>query len=149
MKNYPLPLLVALAVCMAMFSTCVMAQAADWLVVSGASWHFEKRYQYRAENPGLGWERNLDEMPLSVMAGFYLNSYNRETVYAGARWEPFRWSHARLGLFGGVASGYWTPVVTMPILSLEYRRVGINIMAVPTIGEYIGCFGAQLKFRFD
>lgn len=121
----------------------------DWLVVSGAAWHFARRDELRGNNPGLGWERPSTEYPLSWMGGYYRNSYDRDTFYAGARWEPLRWEHVRLGIFAGLASGYWTPVVALPMLSLEYQRVGINIVAAPTVREYTGYVGAQIKFRLD
>lgn len=149
MKNSPFPLRLALAVGVAMFSTGLMAQAADWLVVSGKSWHFERRGEFRSSNPGIGWERPSAEWPLSWMAGFYRNSYDHETAYAGGRWEPLRWDHVRLGIFGGLANGYWTPVVALPMASLEYGRVGINIVAAPTVREYVGYVAVQVKFRLD
>jgi hypothetical protein len=125
------------------------AAATDWLVVSGYSHHFKDREDFRAANPGLGWERPTDAWGGSWMAGYYRNSYDRDTVYAGLRWEPLRWGPARLGVFAGLASGYWTPVVALPMLCIEAGRVGINLVAAPTIGEYVGYVGAQLKFRID
>jgi hypothetical protein len=125
------------------------AHAEDWLVVSGYSHHFKHREEFRAANPGLGWERPTDEYGGTWMAGYYRNSYDRDTVYAGLRWEPLRWGPARLGVFAGLASGYWTPVVALPMLSIEAGRVGINLVAAPTVGEYIGYVGAQVKVRVD
>lgn len=125
------------------------AQAADWLVLSGLSYHFQDTDGYRGDNPGVGWERPDAEIPLVWSAGYYRNSYDKDTVYAGARWEPFRWDHVSLGVFAGLATGYWTPVVALPMMSIEYRRVGINIVAAPTIRDYSGYVGAQIKFKLN
>ncbi|MCX9155767.1 hypothetical protein OPU71_06460 [Niveibacterium sp. 24ML] len=125
------------------------AHAEDWFVVSGASYHFERRDEFRSDNPGIGWERPDPEIPLVYAVGYYRNSYDRDTFYAGARWEPLRWQYASLGIFAAFASGYWTPVVALPMLSLQYERVGINFVAAPTIRDYVGYVGAQVKVRFD
>lgn len=131
-----------------LFSSAVRAEN-DWLVISGAAYHFDRRDELRGDNPGAGWERPSEKWPLSWMAGYYLNSYDRDTFYAGARWEPLRWEHVKLGVFVGAASGYDTPVVALPMASVEYGRVGINFVAAPTIGNYTGYVAAQVKFRFD
>lgn len=124
------------------------AQSADWLVVSGASYHFENRDEYRADNPGIGWEHPDPEIPVVWTAGYYRNSYDRDTFYAGGRWMPIEMgSHAKLGAFVALASGYWTPVVAIPTLSLEYESVGLNLVALPTFREYSGYIGLQLRFR--
>lgn len=121
----------------------------DWLVVSGAAYHFDRRDELRGDNPGLGWERPSSQYPLSWMAGYYRNSYDRDTFYAGARWEPLRWEHVKLGAFGGLASGYWSPVVVLPMASFEFGRFGFNLVAAPTIGSYTGYVAGQIKFRFN
>ena len=128
---------------------CGNAPAADWLVVSGASYHFRDRDEYRADNPGIGWERRDTLIPLSYMAGYYRNSYDRDTFYAGARWEPLDFGAVRLGVFVGLASGYWTPVVALPMASIEMGPVGVNLVALPNIRDYAGYLGVQLKFKLD
>ena len=124
------------------------ANAADWMVMSGYSYHFEHREQYRADNPGIGWERH-DEGDWTYAAGYYRNSYDRNTFYAGARWEPLQFEHVRLGVFLGAASGYWTPVVALPMASFEVGRVGLNLVVAPTVGHYSGFIGAEVKFKLD
>lgn len=140
-----------LMIALLVLSLVPSAQAADWLVISGYSTHFERRDEYRADNPGIGWERyEPDQNPdWTWAAGYYRNSYDKNTLYAGARWEPLRWQHARLGVFLAAVSGYWTPLVAVPMLSLEYKRVGINLVAAPTVGDYSGYVGAQLKFKLN
>ncbi len=130
-------------------TACANALAADWLVLSGYSYHLRDRDEYRADNPGAGWERRDNLIPLTYMAGYYRNSYDRDTFYAGARWEPLDFGAVRLGAFVGLASGYWTPVVALPMASLELGPVGLNIVAAPNIRDYAGYVGVQLKFRIN
>ena len=128
---------------------CATASASDWLVLSGASYHFRDREDYRADNPGVGWERREDLIPVTWMAGYYRNSYDRDTFYAGGRWEPLDFGALKLGVFVGLASGYWTPVVALPMASVEYKRVGFNIVALPNIRDYAGYLGLQVKFKLN
>lgn len=141
------PILAVLAVFSALPVTACAGN--DWLVISGAAFHFDRRDELRGDNPGAGWERPSAQWPLSWMGGYYRNSYDRDTFYAGARWEPLRWEHVKLGVFAGLASGYWTPVVALPMASIEFGRFGINLVAAPTIGEYTGYVAGQIKFRFN
>ena len=127
----------------------VAAYAGDWMVLSGMSTHFERSDEFRRWNPGLGWERPTADWDGAWMAGFYRNSYDRDTVYAGARWTPWSWGAVRLGAFAGAVSGYWTPVAILPMASIEGRRFGFNLVAAPTVREYAGYVGAQFKIRFD
>jgi len=145
--SYTRPLLLAAT----LLSLPLPATAEDWLVISGYSYHFENRDEYRADNPGAGWERPSEEYPLSWMAGYYRNSYDRDTFYAGARWEPelVKWEHVKLGVFVGLASGYWTPVVALPMASFQWGRFGFNLVGAPSIREYSGYIGGQVKFKFD
>ena len=142
------------AACVLALAPVSSAFAHDWLVISGAAYHFERRDELLGNNPGIGWERPDDEIPVVYAAGYYKNSYDKDTFYAGGQWMPFSWGtpegfNAQLGAFGGLASGYWTPVVVIPMLKLAYQRVGINIVALPTVGDYAGYVAAQLRFRFN
>ena len=127
------------------------AQAADWLVVSGLSHHFQPdRRDWREVNPGLGLERDSDEYPgLSWTAGYFRNSYDRHTVYAGARWMPWQLGPVHVGGYALAASGYPSPVLVLPGLSVEGGRVGLNLVMLPNLPRYSGYFGAQLRFRLD
>ncbi len=128
---------------------CAPTQASDWLVLSGYSYHFRDRDEYRADNPGAGWERRENLIPIAWMAGYYRNSYDRDTFYAGARWEPLNLGHVKLGAFVGLASGYWTPLVALPMASFEFGPIGFNLVAAPNIRDYAGYVGAQVKFKLD
>lgn len=134
---------------LALAALAPVAQASDYLVLSGASYHFAHRDEYRGDNPGIGWERDIAESSWNYAAGYYRNSYDRDTFYAGGKWMPLAWGHAKAGAFIGVASGYWTPVVAIPMVSLSYERVGVNIAALPTIRNYTGYVAIQLTLKVN
>lgn len=63
----------------------------DWLTVSGVSHHFQPdRRDWREFNPGAGFERAFTGTPWVATAGYFRNSYDSNTFYAGARWMPDR-----------------------------------------------------------
>ena len=126
-------------------------QAADWLVISGLSHHFQPdRRDWREVNPGLGLERESEEYTgLSWTAGYFRNSYDRHTVYAGARWMPWRLGPVQYGGYALAASGYPSPVLLLPGLSVEGKGVGLNLVVLPNLPGYSGYLGAQLRFRLD
>jgi hypothetical protein len=79
-------------------------------------------------------------------AGYFRNSYDRNTFYAGARWMPLRSGPFRLGAFGLLASGYPSPILVLPAVSSQVGRVGANLVAIPNLPGYSGYLGLQLRF---
>ncbi|MCB1956741.1 MAG: hypothetical protein KDG55_13755 [Rhodocyclaceae bacterium] len=128
---------------------CLPATAADWLVLSGLSHHFQERRDWREVNPGLGFERDVAEGPYgpwTISAGFLKNSYDKRSVYLGGRWTPLALGPARLGFFGLLATGYPSPVLVLPTLVIEGHGVGANLLAVPNLPGYSGYIGVQFRF---
>ncbi|HRH75289.1 MAG TPA: hypothetical protein PLM62_19550, partial [Zoogloea sp.] len=82
-------------------------------------------------------------------AGYFRNSYDRNTFYAGARWMPLALGPVRLGAFGLVATGYPSPVLVLPAASVQTGRVGVNLVAIPNLPGYSGYLGLQLRFAVD
>lgn len=127
----------------------VPATAADWLTLSGLSYHFQKRQHWRQVNPGAGFERDMADQgygPWAVSAGYLRNSYDKHSIYAGVRWTPLSAGPFRFGLYGLAASGYPSPVLLLPVVTLEGRDVGANLIAVPNLPGYSGYLGLQLRF---
>ena len=125
------------------------ATAADWLTLSGLSYHFQKRQHWRQVNPGAGFERDMADQgygPWAVSAGYLRNSYDKHSIYAGVRWTPLSAGPFRFGLYGLAASGYPSPVLLLPVVTLEGRGVGANLIAVPNLPGYSGYLGLQLRF---
>lgn len=129
----------------------------NWLVVSGASYHFrQENHDWREVNPGLGFERTLhyrDFEQLYLVGGYFKNSYDKHALHAGVRWMPWGWQWGKAALrFGGyalVSTGYPSPVLVLPGMSLEYDRVGMNVVVAPNIRDHSGYVGVQVKFRLE
>lgn len=137
--------------CLATVSTPPPAQAADWLVLSGLSHHFQpERRNWREVNPGLGLERDSEAYTgLSWTAGYFRNSYDKHTLYAGARWMPWQLGPVHFGGYALAASGYPSPVLLLPGLSVETQGVGLNLVMLPNLPGYSGYIGAQLRLRMN
>lgn len=122
----------------------------DWITVSGVSWHFQQdRRDWRQVNPGAGLEREYRGTPWVATAGYFRNSYDRDTFYAGVRWMPWEAGPFRFGAFGLLATGYPSPVLVLPAVSLQGKQVGANLVAVPNLPGYSGYVGLQLRFALD
>jgi len=127
----------------------IPAWADTWITFGGVSDHFCHGCGLNNVNPGLGIEYDRTDHT-KIIAGSYLNSYNRTTVYAGAAYQPIQYGPARFGIVGGVATNYGlkVPVIAAPVVSVEYRDVGVNILAVPSIGNYSGLVTINFKIKF-
>lgn len=139
------------------------ASADDFLVVHGLSYHFERGYGYQDSagryeqkwnevNQGVGYEKASQFKDVSWIVGGYRNSYDKNSLYAGASWTPIKIFGAKLGLMGAVISGYEYPVAVMPVLVIDGERFGLQVNAVPKIStgsekDGTGFVGASLRIR--
>ena len=122
----------------------------DWLIASGASHHFQPdRRRWREFNPGVGFEREFTATPWVASAGYFRNSYDRDTWYLGGRWMPLAAGPLRLGVFGLLASGYPSPILILPAISLQSGPVGVNLVALPNLPGYSGYLGLQVRVTLD
>jgi len=122
----------------------------DWLTLSGLSHHFQPdRRDWREVNPGAGLEREFTGTPWTASAGYFRNSYDRNTFYLGGRWMPLAAGPFRFGAFGLLATGYPSPVLVLPAVSAQIGRVGANLVALPNLPGYSGYLGLQLRFALD
>jgi hypothetical protein len=101
------------------------------VVVTIKAIHRNRTRNYNEENFGLGLERQYS-LVWTVGAGFYKNSYSRDTLYALAYYTPWTikkdW---RVGVVFGVVSGYdegrLSPWLTGVIRRDFDNRLGVNI----------------------
>ena len=122
----------------------------DWLTLAGLSHHFQPdRRDWREVNPGAGLEREFTGTPWTASAGYFRNSYDRNTFYLGGRWMPLAAGPFRFGAFGLLATGYPSPVLVLPVVSAQIGRVGANLIALPNLPGYSGYLGLQLRFALD
>jgi hypothetical protein len=149
--------------------TCIDANAAAlckdgwWADVMLGSYHIHPYRQFDEFNPGAGLECWFKPQ-WGALTGYYRNSLNRPSFYAGAMYAPefahFRW--IRLGLMGGVISGYnygkfgiggennHTGPVLAPAVITRFGRFAVNFILIPPIPQDNLPFtvGFQAKYRF-
>lgn len=133
------------------FCTVTPAQAGDlYLDVNGYSWHSNNTYIYRGQpgkyngkNSGLGFTYGINKH-VEAFAGYYYNSYNRDTVYGGVKIKhDIAIGDATItpGINIGAATGYdKTPaqsehyqLVIMPAVRVAYRGVGLTLGYLPRV----------------
>ena len=133
--------------------------ASVWVTSGFWSHHLKNRDIYNQKNTGFGFEVAFNEN-WSLAVGRYRNSVREQSTYAQAVWTPdatqVRLGDVRLaaGVAFGVVNGYpdmhdgkVSPAL-LPIASLEYGRVGINLTYIPTIaGKVDGALAVQLKVK--
>lgn len=127
--------------------------SALWLSPGIWSHHFDRSAGYREDNWGIGVQADLAH-DISLMGGNFINSDRTRSHYAGAMWLPLELGFARLGLYGGAFDGYphmrdgdWF-LAAMPVASLRYGPVGVNLTLVPNYGNRLhGAVAAQFIFR--
>lgn len=127
------------------------------LDISTTSYHTRQwaRDSLNQDNPGLGIEYHCTSNS-GFAAGFYKNSYSRESFYATATYTPLHialpagFSMAAGGL-AGVISGYTRseapdrPLMAAALVEIRSQQgYGINLVAVPNAGQSAGFIGLQL-----
>lgn len=138
----------------AFFST----QEAPWIVLGGLAYHSCRTCRFRESNPGLAlqwtspWFENLTGLQNTrLTAGGYINSNNRDSVYAGAQWMPYHYGPFKLGLQAVLITGYKEAVITpvlLPLVSLETQHAGVDLYAVPKMAKVSAAVFATFKVRF-
>jgi hypothetical protein len=124
-----------------------------WLDSGFATWHFDRDKDLNGRNGGLGAEYRW-RGDLAATAGRFYNSDRQYSNYAGLIWQPVALGPVRLGAVVAGFSGYphmrdggWFPAL-IPVATIEYKRVGVNIGFVPTYKDRLyGGVSVQLKFK--
>lgn len=127
--------------------------SALWINPGFYSYHFQRDKGFDDTNPGLGVEYRFSTVA-SATAGRFHNSDREMSNYAGVYYQPIAWGPLRLGAVVGGFNGYpkmrdggWF-LAAIPVVTLEYERVGVNFAIVPTYKERLhGAFSVQLKFK--
>lgn len=131
-----------------------------WLDSGFRSHHTHARANglaYRENNVGIGleWRYRPD---WQVNAGHYRNSLDRSSTYLQLGWMPWQWQageklELRAGASVGVVNGYpgirdrkYFPTL-VPVATAEWRRLGMNLVYVPSVGRVHGAFALQLKVK--
>ncbi len=128
-----------------------------WLNPGIYSQHFDSGKGLRNNNIGFGGEVMLSNDHI-LLAGSFINSNRARTHYAGYEWRPLHWKFSGvdvgagivLGAFDGYPNyreGAWF-VAPLPMLSIEGRRLGVNLGIIPTVkNRFDGALAVQVKLR--
>lgn len=124
-----------------------------WLNAGFATYHFQRDKGLNGSNPGIGAEYRYSDTA-AVTAGRFYNSDREYSSYAGLYYQPFSLGAVRLGAVAGAFNGYpkmhgggWFPAL-IPMASVEYQRVGVNLAFVPTYKDRLyGGLSLQLKLK--
>jgi len=133
-----------------------------WADVMIGSHHIHPNRHFDEFNPGVGVECSLTP-EWSATVGYFRNSLDRPSFYAGAIYAPefAHWNWFRLGAMGGVISGYnygrfglgskeRTGPVIAPAAITRFGRFGANIILIPPIhpDNLPFTIGLQAKYKF-
>jgi len=126
-----------------------------WVNAGFYSYHFQEDKGLNNSNPGWGVEYRHSNTG-SAMAGVFFNSERKTSHYAGWYWQPLALGQVKFGAVLGVLDGYprmrngsWFLAI-IPAASIEYERIGINVVLVPTYKDRLyGALSFQLKLKVD
>lgn len=138
-------------------TTPAVASDAVWTSMMVRAYHTDRTKGYNENTLGVGVEYRRDDSDIRLVGGMYNNSFNRLSTYAGVSWLPVEVGPVKMGVMGGLISGYqrydynFGPMAA-GILSIEKNRYGANLMVVPPVpgdGAPTWTFGLQLKYRYE
>jgi hypothetical protein len=124
-----------------------------WLNAGFFSHHFQQTAGFNNRNLGFGGEYRYSTVS-AITAGEFYNSDRRTSHYVGWYWQPVQIGVVRAGLVTGGFDGYpmmqnggWF-VAAIPMLSVEYPRIGANLAIVPSYQNRLhGALSLQLKVK--
>ena len=134
-----------------------------WADLMIGSYHIHPEKQFDEFNPGVGLECWFKSQ-WALSGGYYRNSLDRPSFYAGAIWGPefAHWGWFRLVAMGGIITGYnygkfgiggannGTGPVLAPAAITQFGRFAVNFILIPPIPQDRLPFtvGFQAKYRF-
>jgi hypothetical protein len=128
-----------------------------WISPGLYSYHSNREKGLRDNNIGFGAEVRLN-VNHGLVAGSFINSVRTRTHYAGYAWRPLHWQPAGINFSAGVMvaafngypryhNGGWF-VAPLPVLSVEGRRLGLNVVIVPALDDRVSsAISFQVKLR--
>lgn len=129
-----------------------------WLILGGISRHTCRDCGFRESNPGLAvqwsptWLKEYtDSNDWRFSAGAYINSNNRNSVYAGAQWLPINYGVVKAGVQAAVITNYLHKSILptlLPTISIETKYVGADIFLVPKFPSVSAAVLLSFKVRY-
>jgi hypothetical protein len=134
-----------------------------WADLMLGSYHIHPYKHFDEVNPGAGLECWFTSQ-WAASAGYFRNSLERPSFYAGALYAPrfLHWGWFRLSVMGGIISGYnygkfgiggennHTGPVLAPAAMTQFGRFGVKFILIPPIPSDNLPFtvGFQARYRF-
>ncbi|QGZ37741.1 hypothetical protein IP92_02903 [Pseudoduganella flava] len=124
-----------------------------WVNPGFYSYHFDRNDGLDDTNPGIGAEYRFSTVAAATVGRFH-NSDRAISNYAGIYYQPISLGPLRIGAVVGGFDGYpkmrnggWF-LAAIPVVSVEYERVGVNFAIVPSYKDRLhGALAIQLKFK--
>jgi hypothetical protein len=133
-----------------------------WADAMIASHHVHPDKDFEQFNPGIGVECWVAPQ-WAVTGGYFRNSLSKPSFYGGGVWGPdfLHWHYIRLAVMAGLISGYdygsygighnhTVGPVAAPLIMLDYKRIGANIILIPPIpsSDLPFTLGFMLRLKF-
>lgn len=129
-----------------------------WLILGGISRHTCRDCGFRESNPGLAvqwspaWLKEYsDSNDWRLTAGAYINSNDRNSVYAGVQWLPIEYGVVKAGVQAAVITNYLKKSILptlLPTISIETKYVGADIFLVPKFPSVSSAILLSFKVRY-
>jgi len=128
-----------------------------WLNPGFYSYHFDRDPDYREDNTGFGVEVLITD-DHALMGGSFINSDGERSHYGLYAWRPLHWQVSTVRFSAGIAvaaidgytsyrNGNWF-VAPLPLLAVEWRRLGVNLTYVPHVHDSLhSAIAIQVKLR--
>ena len=86
-------------------------------------------------NPGISYRHGIDNVNLFATGGFFRNSFDRTSVYAGIGKTFFTIGPAAFTLVSGLATGYIEQVTPalIPEVSFHYQNASFVVGYIPSV----------------
>lgn len=130
---------------LAFVSTSAFAQ---WSVqVHGLSKHSGTK-QFNEVNPGLSIRYDVSK-DVSYQAGTYLNSFNKQSVFAGVNYTPYHFGRVSFGGAAGFGTGYGLPILATVVANVDFGRVNVTFRGAPKYSpESEHVVAVEVGFRY-
>ncbi len=107
------------------------------------SYHFDESGDDDFNEVNIGAGYNYEIKPtIFAVAGAFNNSYEKLSIYAGAKWLPIEYKFIKLGVVGGVVTGYEDDTdanevqpIIIPEVQLHYKKVYLVSRISPDVGD--------------
>jgi hypothetical protein len=114
-----------------MMAACSPAYA-DSIQLHGISKHGGDKV-WNERNYGAGYRFDISR-DVDAQVGYYRNSLDKDTYYGIVDYKPLQYNGLKLGVFGGVGTGYESPFIGGLVLDVPIaKRTTLTARVIPAI----------------